>query len=131
MYILHIKQHPDSIMASMIRIYNPILKRYGFAYIPNGFKTSAQLERLCHSVVYKDTNAFNHASYGAMGSVSRELIGRNPNVIDVGSTVPNDVTVFPHNEMGYDPYHVRNYIFFGCFHPALQGGTTTISDVRQ
>eukprot|EP01083_Nonionella_stella_P312609 1118786_1 len=66
-----------------------------------------------------------------MGAVSRDFIDDNPNVIDVGSAVPSNATVLPHNEMGYDRYYVPNYIIFGCFHPALQGGTTVISNVKQ
>ena len=117
--------------------YNRILQRTGYVYIENAFQTARDLENVIHQTVYMDNDndipVRDHVSYAVTGSVSRNFIDQTSvNVIDVGATVPSYAPVYPHNEMGYNPNNIPEWIGFGCFQPAMKGGgNTKISNVTQ
>ena len=122
---------------SLLRVglqhYHNILRRNGYVHIKKAFKTARDMENLIHQIVYTDNNNDgDHVTYGVTGILSRSPIDKtSPNVVDVGCNIPSYVTVYPHNEMGYDPFNIPEWIGFGCFQPAMHGGYTKISNVTQ
>lgn len=99
----------------------------GFTIRRDSFTDASQFRSL--AIQTTNLTADDLINYNSsQGSVDRDIIGDD--VIDVAAGAPGYAHVYFHNEQGYtdNPPH---YIAFGCFAPALEGGTTLLSSSLQ